>query len=163
LGTFGVSALVLFWLFRYGSVDHGRLMIGGAAIACLFSRAISLGLGLYFFPRLKSASTARSSHVMQAVSLRHASFCLGLAVFLGTLLLSAAFVWNSSAFFVGLSDRDRGECVLKLLVGILFSALASAFVLKKLICRTEALNGDLLGATVCFSEILITTCYLIIF
>lgn len=160
LGTFGVSALVLFWLFRYGSAAHGQMGLGAAALACLFSRAISLGLGLYFFQRLKHANTPRSSHVMQDVNVRDAGFCLGLAVIAGTMVCVLTSGGLTAPFFPDGVNQDFMFVVLKLVGGVALAALVSGFLLKRLISRTEALNGDMLGATVCVSEILITFCYL---
>ncbi|MEN9530126.1 MAG: hypothetical protein RI932_1999, partial [Pseudomonadota bacterium] len=46
---------------------------------------------------------------------------------------------------------------------VLLSFFSSGLILFGLIRRTEALNGDLLGATVCISEVILTICFFMIF
>jgi adenosylcobinamide-GDP ribazoletransferase len=152
LGTFGVSALVLFWIFRVAAISQGILTIGLWALICLFSRATSLGLGLYYSSRVDSARSARSSHIMQAVSTSQAFIVLLFVCLFGSLLC------------FGLSDTRMIQLshvrLWPFVQGLLFTGVFSFFLLGRLVRRSEALNGDLLGAQACLSEVFITICFL---
>lgn len=157
LGTFGVSALVLFWLTRYSMSQSQVLTPILCALVCLFSRATSLGWGLYFQSRVAPSRSARSSHVMQNVELARASLFLVGAVFMGVFL---CFALGSA----GLSSPWALQNVYPLLLDPRISCVAflvpiavTGLLLWLMVRRTEALNGDLLGAAVCCSEVLIMT------
>jgi cobalamin synthase len=162
LGTFGVSALVLLWLLRIVAVAQAELSILVWAFVCLISRATSLGFGLYFSSRSALARNPRSSHVMQSVDVVGASFVLAAGVFLGLLLSFGLghYVLPVQADFV---IQAQSASILRLFLCALVSMVLSYFVFAALVRRTEALNGDLLGALVCFSEIILTFCILRIF
>lgn len=155
LGTFGVSALVLFWAFRLVVVAQSRLSLVAWALVCLFSRVNSLGLGLLFSSRIDQARSARSSHVMQSVGFRYAAMMLLISCALGIFIcffLERAFELQAFEAQVFLSSE-------KILTGFLcwlFAWIAGGLVLHSLVRRSEALNGDLLGALVCISEVFIT-------
>lgn len=160
LGTFGVSALVLFWLFRYSTSAQGLMGVFPYALACLFSRTISLGLGLYFYPRVPSASSARSSHIMQTVTARS-----GFTVLLFSVLLGIVFCFLTVEFFswIGFGQpvwMFEPQSIIYIGLSVFAAGGLSGFMLMKLVRRSEALNGDLLGATVCFSEVILTICFL---
>jgi adenosylcobinamide-GDP ribazoletransferase len=160
LGTFGVSALAVFWLFRYATVAEGKVEIATAAIVCLFSRAISLGLGLYFSPRVAHAVSPRSSHVMQNVNGRVARWILLLALVVGmSFLLFASQVLQLFGSPL-LSVEIFAVNLVSALLVVLAAWTLSALVLHLLVRRTEALNGDLLGAVVCISEVFLTIGFL---
>lgn len=157
LGTFGVSALVLFWMSRYSMSQNSLLTPVVCAFVCLLSRATSLGLGLYFFSRLPPSHSARSSHVMQNVSACRAAFHLFLAVFIGALLCLflgttlGPSPWSLEKVSTALLDPAGA------FVAFLVPIIATGVLLWLLVRRTESINGDLLGAAVCASEVLIMT------
>ncbi|NBX17298.1 MAG: adenosylcobinamide-GDP ribazoletransferase [Proteobacteria bacterium] len=159
LGTFGVSALVLLWVLRLNAVAQHEISIAVWCCICLVSRFISLWFGLYFSARSEVARNARSSHVMQSVEPVRAMIVLcvitvaGLGVCAG---LSEVLFAGQGQFAVRL-QWSSGPLL------ILCSAIAagiSYLVFSALVRRTEALNGDLLGAVVCFSELILTYCIL---
>jgi len=160
LGTFGVSALVLFWAFRILSVTQGHLSITLCALVCLCSRTSALFWGLYFFPRVVKARSARSSHIMQSVNARTAGLILLLGLLTGILLCSFAqpIFAGGAADVVNkiFPDVPSSSAVFALCFTVML--LLSGAVLRLLILRTEALNGDLLGATACLSEVFLTIC-----
>jgi cobalamin synthase len=162
LGTFGVSALVLFWMFRYVSSVELEQQILYCALICLFSRACSLGLGLYFYPRVAQARSVRSSHVMQDVRLAAGAsvLMLGVALGLGVLFFFTKLPGLSSLLTAPLAFS---AVLVPFALSVVFTFLLSGALLFMLIRRTEALNGDLLGATVCISEVILTICFFMIF
>lgn len=157
LGTFGVSALVLFWMSRYATAQNTLFTPLVCALVCLLSRATSLGLGLYFFSRVGSSRSARSSHVMQSVGLGSAVVSLAFAVGIGLALcyFISEYLAPASWSLVkvnGLVLDPAGLCV-----AVLSPIFITGLLLWLMVRRTEALNGDLLGAAVCCSEVLINT------
>lgn len=161
LGTFGVSALVLLWAFRILAVSHAQISIALFALVCLLSRATSLGLGLLYSSWLKTSHSARSSHVMQAVSASRAALIL-LAVVLAGLtgcLVVEMYFPTVMSFPLRLTMEGFGQ----LLFCIVMMLLSSSLLFWGLVKRTEALNGDLLGALVCISEVFLTIYILKVF
>ncbi|MEY2988113.1 MAG: adenosylcobinamide-GDP ribazoletransferase [Pseudomonadota bacterium] len=155
LGTFGVSALVLFWLSRYSLSQNSLFSPVLCAFVCLWSRATSLGLGLYFYSRVPRSRSARSSHVMQHVDGLRASihllaavmvgmlFCFGLGAHVGELS------WSLEKVSTALLDLRVA------FIAFLLPVVGAGLLLWLVVRRTEALNGDLLGAAVCTSEMFI--------
>lgn len=162
LGTFGVSALVLFWMFRYVAAVELEQQILIFALVCLVSRTCSLGLGLFFYPRVNHARSASSSHVMQQVDslagtgLLLTGFLTGCAIVFGLSELLQALVSPVSLLAVS-------PWLLPFGLAVCMTFLVSGLILFGLVRRTEALNGDLLGATVCLSEVILTICFFMIF
>ena len=162
LGTFGVSALVMLWSFRVLVVSQAQLSLTLWFLVCMLSRSASLGLGLLFSSWFPLARSARSSHVMQSVRSLHASILLLAVSFVGILIgfqMERASLFRSSHFALNAFDAGVDSLAASLVVML----LASLFVFRALVRRTEALNGDLLGALVCISEVFLTICILKIF
>jgi cobalamin synthase len=162
LGTFGVSALVLLWVLRFTAVAQQEISLAVWALVCLTSRATSLGFGLYFSSRSAVARSARSSHVMQSVNVLDASLVLAATTALG-LIVCFGFGDYVPASQIGFVVYAQWAFALRLSLCILFSIVLSYLVFAALVRRTEALNGDLLGALVCLSELILTFCILRIF
>lgn len=157
LGTFGVSALVLFWLSRYSFSQNVVFTPLVCALVCLLSRATSLGLGLYLYSRVPPSRSARSSHVMQNVDLRSAVVHLLVAVILGIVICFAVSTYAGSSAW-SLEKVSAAFLDLKVtFVAFLLPVVGTGVLLWLTVRRTEALNGDLLGAAVCTSEVLIMT------
>jgi len=157
LGTFGVSALVLFWLSRYSFSQNVVFTPLVCALVCLLSRATSLGLGLYFYSRVPPSRSVRSSHVMQNVDFRSAVVHLLVAVILGVALCFAVGTYaNSSAWALEHSMNFFLNWKVTF-VGFFLPIMSTSVLLLLMVRRTEALNGDLLGAAVCTAEVLIMT------
>lgn len=156
LGTFGVSALVLFWLSRHSIASSVAFTPLLGAVVCLLSRAVALGFGLFFYSRVPSSRSARSSHVMQNVGLGTATACLLSAVALGLLFCFGLHVWVADSFWS--LDHVKGFVFVPVVLSLAFLVpiVVTGVLLWLLVRRTEALNGDLLGATVCCSELLIS-------
>jgi cobalamin synthase len=159
LGTFGVSALVLFWAFRILAVGQGQISVFLWALVCLFSRTTSLGLGLVFSSRINLARSARSSHVMSMVGFGFAMGMLAFSCLFGTFL---CFLLESlTGFAVTTYAVHLGSATfLTHLWCVLLVWVAAGMLLHALVRRSEALNGDLLGALVCISEVFLTICIL---
>ena len=159
LGTFGVSALVLFWAFRILVVAQAQISIGLWALICLFSRTTSLGLGLVFSSQINLARSSRSSHVMSAVGF---GFAMGMLVFSSLLGTVLCFLLESSASFPGasLAFHLGSATFLIHIMCLVLAWIAAGILLHALVRRSEALNGDLLGAMVCISEVFLTICIL---
>lgn len=162
LGTFGVSALVLFWLFRWTMFSGTQLGLFYSAVICLFSRTISLGLGLFFYARVPAAGSPRSSHVMKSVSESAGYMTLGLALVIGLLLCFASLVWGGESSPLSLAKFFESSHLLAFCCAVGVATLLSFLLLLGLVRRTEALNGDLLGALVCISEVFLTICFCLI-
>ncbi|MEY3903461.1 MAG: hypothetical protein RL189_2767 [Pseudomonadota bacterium] len=161
LGTFGVSALVLLWAFRILIVSHAQISLALFALVCLLSRATSLGLGLFYSSWLKTSHSARSSHVMQSVSAGRAALVLATVVSAGVVgcFLVETFFPTVMTFPLRLTADDFG----RLLFSIAVMLVSSSLLFWGLVKRTEALNGDLLGALVCISEVFLTIYILKVF
>lgn len=162
LGTFGVSALVLLWGFRLVAVAQAQLSILVLALVIVLSRTTSLAFGLYYSTFSPLAKTARSSHVMQMVKPVYAASVL--AAGLGLALMSLFAMSELSPLdSVHFALRFFDVMTPAFFVCVAFMILASMVVFGRLVRRTEALNGDLLGALVCLAEVFITVSILRIF
>jgi cobalamin synthase len=162
LGTFGVSALILFWMFRYVAAIELKEQILILALVCLVSRTCSLGWGLIFYSRVGESPSARSSHVMQEVQPIAGAFLLLLGLLLG---FGVYFILNEALALLALPEISNSFSPFSTAFAgaVLLSFFSSGLILFGLIRRTEALNGDLLGATVCISEVILTICFFMIF
>lgn len=141
LGTFGVSALIFLWLFRFlgaFSWDTGTAML---AMVVLTSRAIGFAIAWIlgrFLPD-SNRSAARSGHLMQAV---------GFVPFFWLCAGSVASLVLAYRFFPMFSAASWA-----LAAGV--TAVFGFLFLWSQIRRCGGLSGDLIGATVCFCEILL--------
>lgn len=133
------------------------------ALFCLFSRSFALALGLFFYPRVAQARSARSSHVMQNVSVSLGGVCLLVGLLLGLLFISFLQQWGTVGVVSSTEMARLAANPFWPLFLLIFCLCLSALILYALIRRTEALNGDLLGATVCISEAILTICFFMIF
>ncbi len=159
LGTFGVSALVMLWAFRLLAVSQSKISILVWALVCLTSRASALALGLAFSSRSALAHSARSSHVMQSVGTLKAASLLSMVCVVG---ISVCFSLGSLDVFrnFGFIVHPDAASAFRLFACAALALGLSAVVFAGLVRRTEALNGDLLGASVCLSEVFLTICIL---
>jgi adenosylcobinamide-GDP ribazoletransferase len=137
LGTFGVSALVLLWVFRGLGSFAWDLPWPVLAAIVLSSRAGAFAAAWSVGRYLPVASARRSGHLMAAV---------GLGVFLAFLAACAALAVGASRLFPW-----GGE--LGLWMGL--STLLAVVGLVLLARRCQGLSGDLIGASVCSCEILL--------
>lgn len=155
LGTFGVSALVIFWGFRFFAVSLGQISVMTWVFICLTSRATSLALGLWYSSQYELARSARSSHVMQMVSPSRAGLFLLTSTAVGAALcfvLDARGVLWTKGFGIT-AQLNHG---FSFLLSYCLMLVAARLIFGGLVKRTEALNGDLLGALVCFCEFFLT-------
>lgn len=148
LGTFGVSALSLLWVWRFAAAAHMGLDAHGALVVCFLSRGTALGLGAWAARQLPVARTARASHQLGLIPRRDLVLTLGVQgiVFLGVLLVvhfdpasGVIEIWNSR-FLMLVANQ-----LILIVTGFCFLSALSR--------RSHGLNGDILGATVCLLEI----------
>ena len=150
LGTFGVSGLLLLWFYRYSATFLFRFSIYQMIFCYLVSRSAALLFGVICARVSKNASNARASHLMTEIGSAAAlvSFVLMSAFAVG---LWAWGTWQEHSLGLpGTLAQLSGHGV-ALAAGTLCGGVLGGAVLVK---RSETLNGDILGAVACGSEII---------
>jgi adenosylcobinamide-GDP ribazoletransferase len=150
LGSFGVCALCLLWIFRFFLSTR----IESLALLCacyLVSRVSALFAGVLASRTTQIAVNARSSHLMKDISIVAASLSLLVCFLMAERLLHLENfeVYNLVNFFQ-MNAASLGNIAVLLLP---FAAV-NLFVFG-MVKRTEGLNGDILGAGACLGEILV--------
>ncbi len=138
LGTFGVSALVLFWMFRFLGAFVWDLGVPALALVVLTSRTLAFALAWALGRFSRSANAARSGHLMRSVGTLPLLGLLGATV--GAVAVTA-HLWPS----LSLSEWAVSAAAT---LGL------GTFFLWTQTRRCRGLSGDLIGATVCICEIL---------
>lgn len=138
LGTFGVSALIFLWVFRFLGAFTWDQGVASLALVVLTSRTLAFGIAWGLGRFSPQANAARSGHLMHAV---------GTVPFLALLAGSGALVGLAAWGLPVLSMKAWGLAALVTL-GV------GSFFLWSQTRRCGGLSGDLIGATVCVCEIL---------
>lgn len=171
LGTFGVSALCLLWLVRYQVaivVEMPALLVW---FAYLVSRKSAILAGVLASRHMPVANSARASHLMLALpgGATWIAAILGFGLALGGLVAGTKGVgfgfwggWGqlASAWQGMLLPLAWASLPMLALVAlgasfIFIGCALSVGLVRILTKRSEALNGDILGAAACCAEVLI--------
>jgi adenosylcobinamide-GDP ribazoletransferase len=135
LGSFGVCALCFIWIFRYYASFHLQIDAVTFAFVILISRTISLYMSQLEAYRQKGNKRASSSSHLRDISRIHILWLLPLiaiSIYLSTPWIAAYYLLAIVISFISLRVLSR---------------------------RMEFLSGDLIGATIIISEIILGFCW----
>lgn len=149
LGTFGVSALALLWGWRFLAAfayEFPPLMWAGCLMV---SRANALVSGVVLSKAWPPANNARSSHLMGTLKPMWTVLMVSGALLGGLLLVTSAKApagpWLEPATW---------HVLLRGATGLILACMGGALFTYALARRSETLNGDILGASACATELL---------
>ena len=155
LGTFGVSALLALWFYRYSATFLFRFSLGQLCFCYLVSRTTALTFGVVCARFSKWANTPRSSHLMNSMGAGATFF-----VFV-TVLAAAISLWAWETVSIGNWGVAGDPFALagQGLAVALGAAVGGTLIGIALVKRSESLNGDILGAVACATEIVAGTLF----
>ena len=149
LGTFGVSALLALWFYRYSATFLFRLSFYDLCFCYLVSRTTALTFGVVCARVSKAAKNARSSHLMNEMGLAATTSVFGL-VLGSAIALRAWGAWSENSLGGSHSVPELALAGAGVAAG---AVMGGALLGSALVKRSESLNGDLLGAIACGTEI----------
>lgn len=138
LGSFGVNATVLLWVARVSGVSSEDLTIPLIAVNILLSRETPLLIAPHFFQRA-THHPSKASHFLSGLNPNARLVTFALMLPTAVLLL--------------LPSMSLHDAAITVLAVVTSSALIASLSMSALNKRLGHLNGDCVGATICFSEI----------